>query len=109
MKRFGFLITVVLFLITCQFLGNLPAIADVMPYYTGSISNETIGFLQVPKTFKLYLYPREDSQNIENVSWTDTSVKLNKTEIEPSALFAAQVEAKNLAFCMVRQKTNQAG
>ena len=101
MKRFGFLITVVLFLVSCQFLGNLPAIADVMPYYTGSISNETIGFLQVPKTFKLYLYPREDSQNIENVSWTDTSVKLNKSEIEPSALFAAQVEAKNLAFCMV--------
>lgn len=75
--------------------------ADVMPYYTGSISNETIGFLQVPQSFKLYLYPREDSQNIENISWTNNAVKLNKSTIEPSALFVAQVDAQNLAFCMV--------
>ncbi len=102
MKRFGFLITVLLILFLNIFsCVTLPAMADVMPYYTGAISNETIGFLQVPQKFKLYLYPREDSQNIENISWTTTSVKLNKKEIEPSALFAAQVEAKNLAFCMV--------
>ena len=75
--------------------------ADVMPYYTGSISNETIGFLQVPQSFKLYLYPREDSQNIENISWTNNAVKLNKSTIEPSALFVAQVDSQNLAFCMV--------
>ena len=79
MKRFGFLITVLLILFLNIFsCVTLPAMADVMPYYTGAISNETIGFLQVPQKFKLYLYPREDSQNIENISWTTTSVKLNK-------------------------------
>lgn len=99
MKRFKFLFFVVLMCLTL--FGNLPVLADVMPYYTGSVSNDTIGFLQVPKSFKLYLYPREDSQNIENVNWTDTEVKLNKSTIEPSALFAAQIQAKGFAFCMV--------
>lgn len=99
MKRFVILFLVVLVYSISLF--NAQALADVMPYYTGSISNDTIGFLQVPKSFKLYLYPREDSQNIENVTWTDTEVKLNKKTIEPAALFAAQVQAKDLAFCMV--------
>ena len=99
MKRFVCFVTVIVVcFINCL---SMPVLADVMPYYTGSISNETIGFIQVPNSFKLYLYPREDSQNIENISWTSESVKLNKLTIEPSALFAAQIESKNLAFCMV--------
>ena len=53
-----------------------PVFADVMPYYSGSILKNTIGFLQVPQKFNVYLYPREDSTIIDNVSWTNTEVKL---------------------------------
>ena len=80
---------------------NLPVLADVMPYYTGAISKQTIGFLQVPKSFSLYLYPRYDSEIVDTVKWTNTSVELKNTSIEPSGLFAAQIKNKNLAFCMV--------
>ena len=96
MKIFRYLI-----LFSLLFLFNLPVMADVMPYYTGSLSKETIGFLQVPKSFKLYLYPRYDSQIIDTVQWTNTEVKLKNKTIEPSALFAAQIQSKGMAFCMV--------
>lgn len=96
MKRFKFLL-----IFAILFFMNLPVLADVMPYYTGSISKQTIGFLQVPKSFNLYLYPRYDSEIIDSVKWTNTSVELKKTSIEPSSLFAAQIQSKDLAFCMV--------
>ena len=44
MKSLKFLI-----IFAVLFFMNLPVLADVMPYYTGAISKQTIGFLQVPK------------------------------------------------------------
>ncbi len=79
----------------------MPVSADVMPYYTGSLNNETIGFLQVPKNFVLYLYPRNDSQVVDIVNWSDYEVKLQKTTMEPSSMFAALVPSRGYAFCMV--------
>lgn len=96
MKR---IVGVILFFLLA--VASSPVFADVMPYYTGSLSKDTMGFLQVPRSFTLYLYPREDSQIIDNVSWNDTEVRLNKKILEPSALFAAQIQSKDLAFCMV--------
>ena len=96
MKSLKFLI-----IFAVLFFMNLPVLADVMPYYTGAISKQTIGFLQVPKSFSLYLYPRYDSEIVDTVKWTNPSVELKNTSIEPSGLFAAQIKNKNLAFCMV--------
>lgn len=91
------------FLIICTilFFLNMPAIADVMPLYTGIISKEAIGFLQVPKSFNLYLYPRYDSQIVETVKWNNTEVQYKNSEAEPHRLFAAQVQSRNYAFCTV--------
>lgn len=96
MKRFIFLITAVFI-----FFAAYPVFADVMPYYTGSLSKHTIGFLQVPDSFNLYLYPRYDSQIVESVKWNNTEVRLKNSYMEPSRLFASQIQSKNLAFCMV--------
>ncbi len=78
-----------------------PVFADVMPYYSGSILKNTIGFLQVPQKFNVYLYPREDSTIVDNISWTNTEVKLSKTNIEPASMFAVLISSKNQSFCMV--------
>lgn len=96
MKRFKFLITLVFVI----FL-NLPVLADVMPRYSGSVSKQAIGFLQVPKSFNLYLYPRYDSQIVESISWTNTEVKYKDSTAEPSRLFTAQVQNRDFAFCTV--------
>lgn len=77
------------------------AIADVMPYYTSALSKETIGFLKMPKSFKLYLYPRTDSQVVETVDWNKFEVKFRKTCVEPADVFAVQVPSKNTNFFMV--------
>lgn len=96
MKRLKFLIILVFII----FL-NLPVSADVMPHYTGSISRQAIGFLQVPKNFHLYLYPRYDSQIVESISWTNTEVKYKNYSAEPYRLFTAQVQNRDFAFCTV--------
>ncbi len=96
MKKIGFW-SLILFI----FLACMPVMADVMPRYTGSISKETIGFLQVPESFNLYLYPRYDSQIVESVKWTNTEVYYKDTAAEPYRLFVAQVSDKNFAFCSV--------
>lgn len=83
------------------FLFNLPVMADVVPLYTGIISKEAIGFLQVPKNFNLYLYPRYDSQIVEKVKWNNTEVQYQNSTAEPHRLFAAQVQSQNYAFCTV--------
>ncbi len=76
-------------------------LADVMPYYTSSLSKETIGFLQVPKNFTLYLYPRYDADEAETVSWDEYEVRLKNRKIEPAEMFAVQIPQRNYAFCMV--------
>ena len=96
MKKICFL-SFILFLFTAW----LPVFADVMPRYTGSVTKETIGFLQMPENFNLYLYPRYDSHIVESVKWTSTEVHYKESSAEPSKLFVAQVSAKNLAFCSV--------
>lgn len=96
MKKLKFFIILIIF-----FCIALSGFADVMPYYTSSLSKQTIGFLQVPQTFSLYMYPRFDSEIVDTVKWTNTSVTLKKSSMEPSALFAAQIHSKNLAFCFV--------
>ncbi len=96
MKKILFLSFILFFFLFC-----MPVFADVMPRYTGSISKETIGFLQVPESFNLYLYPRYDSQIVESVKWTNTEVYYKNTTSEPYRLFAAQVSDKNFAFCSV--------
>ena len=63
---------------------NLPAKADVLPLYTGIISESAIGFLQVPQDFNLHLYPRNDSEIIETIDNDKTELhfldKTKKTE-----------------------------
>lgn len=86
--------------LTMLFVCNC-VLADVMPYYSGSISKQTIGFLQVPNEFNVYLYPRSDSQIVDKVSWNKYEAKLKKNTIEPSEMFAVQVPEKAYAYCMV--------
>ena len=78
-----------------------PVKADVLPLYTGVITKSAIGFLQVPKTFNLYLYPRLDSKIVETVKWTDTEVEYTNNHAEPHRLFAVRIQSKDLAFCTV--------
>lgn len=78
-----------------------PAKADVTPLYTGIISNSVIGFLQVPPSFNVRLYPREDSQILETIKYTNTSIKYKNEIAEPYRLYAVQVVNQNLAFCTV--------
>lgn len=91
------------FLIICTilFFLNMPAVADVMPLYTAAISKETIGFIQVPKSFNIYLYPRLDSQIVEKIKWNNSEVQYKNNSAEPYRLFAAQVKSLNYAFCTV--------
>lgn len=91
----------ILIICTILFFLNMPAIADVMPLYTGAISKEAIGFVQVPKNFNLYLYPRYDSQVVEKVKWNNIEVQYKNSTAEPHRLFAAQVQSRNYAFCTV--------
>ncbi len=85
----------------CVVLFSSPVLADVMPYYTGAISKETIGFLQVPPKFNIYLYPREDSQIVETISWNNYEVDTRDRKMEPSEMFVSLVEKNKYAFCMV--------
>lgn len=97
MKRFR----VYLLLAILLFFGCCSAFADVMPYYSSSLTKRTIGFLQVPKTFNVYLYPREDSQIVDTVKWTNIEVQLSKTTMEPENTFAVQINERNEAYCLV--------
>ena len=91
------------FLIICTILFylNIPAIADVMPLYTKAINKETIGFIQVPKSFKLYFTPNDSSQIIEKIKWNNTEVQYKNLSAEPYRLFVAQIKNLNYAFCAV--------
>ena len=50
MKKICFLCLILFLFAAC-----MPVFADVMPRYTGSVSKETIGFLQMPESFKVAL------------------------------------------------------
>ena len=93
-SKFLFGIVLVVFL-------SLPVKADVLPLYTGIITNSAIGFVQVPKNFSLYLYPRADAEIVETVKWNNTEVRYKNTILEPYRLFAVQVANKDIAFCTV--------
>lgn len=96
MKIVNFLLGIVLVI-----LFNLPVKADVLPLYTGIITESAIGFVQVPKSFSLYLYPRSDAEIVETVKWNNTEVRYKNAILEPYRLFAVQVTNKDLAFCTV--------
>lgn len=96
MKKICFLCLILFLFAAC-----MPVFADVMPRYTGSVSKETIGFLQMPERFNLYLYPRFDSHIVDSVKWTTTEVHYKNSSAEPSNLFVAEVTDKKLAFCSV--------
>lgn len=90
-----FIVSLILFVLAS------PVFADVLPYYTSSLDKHTMGFVQVPQSFNLYLYPREDSQIIETVRWNHFEVKLKNATVEPSTMFVALVEHNKFAFCSV--------
>lgn len=96
MKLSKILIGIFLVIFLC-----LPAKADVLPLYTGIITESTIGFLQVPKNFNLHLYPRPDAEVVETIKWNNTEVLYKNSVLEPYRLFAVQVTNKDLAFCTV--------
>lgn len=99
MKKFKiFTVFAVLFLVL---FSAAAVFADVMPYYTSALSKETIGFLQMPKSFTLYLYPRADSHIVETVRWSKVEVNLTNKTVEPAEVFAVQIPSKNTNFCMV--------
>lgn len=101
MKRFKFLLLLVI-----SVLGACSVFADVMPYYSSALAKRTIGFLMVPKTFNVHLYPREDSQIVDTVKWTNTEVQFSKSAssqavIEPENTFAVMISETNQAYCIV--------
>jgi len=96
MKILKFLFGILFFTILC-----IPVKADVLPLYTGIINETAIGFLKVPKTFNLYLYPRQDAEIAESIKWTNTEVYYNDAVVEPYRLFAVQVVNKDIVFCTV--------
>lgn len=89
------------FVFLMAILFSQPVFADVLPYYTGALKKETIGFLQVPQKFNLYLYPRQDSQIVESVHWDYHDVYIKNAAKDPSELFAVLVEKNKFAFCSV--------
>ena len=78
----------------------LPVFADVMPYYSSSISEYTIGFLQMPNTFKVYLYPRNDSTVVDTVSLDGYVLKTSGDTLEPNEVYVVQVDNK-ISYCIV--------
>lgn len=84
------------------FLAANTVFADVMPYYSTSISKDTIGFIQVPpKSFNIYLYPREDSLILDTVKWNNQEIGLLKNSLEPREFFSVHKPSLGVAMCMV--------
>lgn len=90
-----------LFAAVCMLCLSMPVLADVMPYYGSSLSKDTIGFLQVPKSFHLYKSPSLDSQDLDFLTWTNSEVQLSSGKYDSVNTFAALVPSKSFAFCTV--------
>ena len=77
------------------------SVADVLPYYSGSISNKTIGFAQLSQNTKVYLYPRVDADLLEDIHWNSYEVNLSRGAVEPREVFSVFVPELSLSYCMV--------
>lgn len=75
---------------------NIPALADVIPYYVANISTEARGVYQAPKDLKIYKTPNENSPILLNCNWDYKTFNCPKTSM--SNLFLVFVQAKELAF-----------
>ncbi len=78
-----------------------PALADVMPLYSGAINKETIGFLQVPKKFNIYAYPRLDATVLDVATVERFDISFKKYSIDPQEMYVVQLGDKGYEFCMV--------
>lgn len=99
------LIKLLFIIFTVMFL-SLPVFADVMPYYSSSISRDIIGFIQVPESFNIYSSPSQGSDLLETISWNKTEVKLKDGFLEPGETFSVLLYDQRIAFCSVLDEEN---
>ena len=85
-----------LLLIFTFILVNIPAFADVIPYYVSNISTETRWLYQASKDLKIYSQPNEKSDVVLQCSWDYKNFNCPNTSM--SNLFTVFVQAKELAF-----------
>lgn len=88
-----------LLIVTFLFSLVLPTKADVMPYYVGGISPNSIGVYQVGNNIRIFNAPNENSKILLNVTWDENNY--NCVEVSASNLFAVYFPKKNLAFLTV--------
>jgi len=82
---------------------NLPAKADVMPYYVNNINTNSIGVYQASNDIKIYQEPNENSPLLLEVLWD--SKTYNSPNVSASNLFVAFLQQKELAFLTVTDET----
>ena len=82
---------------------NLPAKADVMPYYVNNINSNSIGVYQASKNIKIYQEANEHSQLLLDVDWDSST--FNSPEVSASNLFVVFLPRKELAFLLVTDET----
>jgi hypothetical protein len=82
---------------------NLPAKADVMPYYVNNINTNSIGVYQASKNIKIYKEPNEHSPLLLDVTWD--SQTFDSPEVSASNLFIVFLPRKELAFLIVTDET----
>lgn len=78
---------------------NVPALADVVPYYVSNISTEVRGFYQAPKDLVIYDQPNEKSKILMKCNWDYKHFNCPNTSM--SNLFSVFVQSKELAFMTV--------
>ena len=78
---------------------NVPAFADVVPYYVSNISSEVRGFYQSSKDLTIFEHPNEKSKVLMKCNWDYKHFNCPNTSM--SNLFAVFVQVKELAFMTV--------
>ena len=73
--------------------------ADVMPYYVGSINQNSIGVYQASNNIKVYQAPNENSKLLLNINWD--AKNFNCSDISASNFFVVFLPLKDLAFLSV--------
>ena len=88
-----------LLLLLALILINVPALADVVPYYVSNVSSEVRGFYQASKDLTIYEQPNEKSTVLLKCNWDYKHFNCPNTSM--SNLFAVFVQSKELAFMTV--------
>lgn len=83
------------FLIILAMLFVMPAFADTMPFYVGSIPEGTIGMYQTDKEITLFSHPEANSNIIKQMKFS------YNPETMPDSVFAALINDKQLGFLYV--------